>query len=294
MKRNISALAAVMVCAVMLASCGENNGQGLTDETTAPNETIGFSAVETTSETTSDETSETTEAATTTEETTTSEAETVSEEITEEEGLVYASLEEFANSDIKNIGGTETAFEESCTYNFTNTLGDASSFYLDVESVDKTIAMTMAFDEKRIALDAVDENGERFIIIIKDSLMYMLDPAEKEGFYMQVDESIWDEYNSEEMLGEIDIDEDSIKESEYLNSCPVIIDGEKFTCESDGESCFLYNEDGELSAIVVSDDSYEINALIVNKFTDTVPSSAFDIPDGYELTDLDAALAELQ
>ncbi len=292
MKRNISALAAVMVCAVMLTSCGGNNEQGLTDETAAPNETIGFSAAEVTASVTTEAVTTTAEETTTSEtEAATSEAETTSDE---DEGLVYASLEEFANSDLGSIEGTEIAFEESCTYDFTNTLGDADSFFLDVESVDDTIAMTMAFEEKKIALDAIDENGERFIVIIKDSTMYMLNPAEKQGFYMQADESIWDEYNSEEMLGEIDIDEDAIKESEYLNSCPVIIDGEKFTCESDGESCFLYNEDGELSAIVVSDDSYEINALIVNKFTAEVPSSAFDIPDEYELTDLDAALSALQ
>ncbi len=290
MKRIISGLAAFAVCAFMFAACGENSGSAeINDETSLANETIIASVVEeTTVSTTAATTSETSASSEETEE------ETSEAEVTDEDILSYASLDEFANSDLESIEGTEVVFSESLTYDFLGTLEDAEGFYLDVESVDGKIAMTMAFADRQISLDAIDETGERFIVIIKDSTMYMLDPAEKSGFYMQTDEDIWDEYNSKDMLDEINIDEESIKNNDYLYRCPVEIDGEEYTCEFDEESYFIYDTDNDLCAIALNDDSYEVNALIVHKFTGDVPSSAFDIPEGYEMTDLDAALAALQ
>ena len=277
MKKIISAIAALTACAVMLSACGGNSGSDLTDEietsASVSEETKAAEAEETTEETT--EASETSETA---EEVTDSADE---EQAPAEAAASFASLDEFAASDIEELAFSPVEVKESNIYDFTMAFVGATSMYIDAASTDGSMAMTMAADaNNRIAMDVTDTDGSRAIMIIKDMKMYMLDPSTSTGMYTSVDEMA-------------SIDEDDITDSEVIMYCPVSIDGTTYTVEAMDEGCMLFNGDGSLYAIV-SDESTDINVLLINSLTSEVPSNAFDVPEGYELTDLDAAMAAQQ
>ena len=123
--------------------------------------------------------------------------------------------------------------------------------------------------------------------------MYMLDPSTMTGMYYEVDESIFDEYNTEELLGQLSIDENAISKTEKIDSCKVEIDGKAYTFEYSEGAGFLF-DNGKLCAILSNETSLDITVLLVNEFSGKVPANAFDIPDGYELVDLSEAMAGLQ
>ncbi len=291
MKKIISAIAALTACAVMLSACGGNSGSDLTDEietsASVSEETKAAEAEETTEETT--EASETSETA---EEVTDSADE---EQAPAEAAASFASLDEFAASDIEELAFSPVEVKESNIYDFTMAFVGATSMYIDAASTDGSMAMTMAADaNNRIAMDVTDTDGSRAIMIIKDMKMYMLDPSTSTGMYTSVDESIFEEYDLKAAFEEMaSIDEDDITDSEVIMYCPVSIDGTTYTVEAMDEGCMLFNGDGSLYAIV-SDESTDINVLLINSLTSEVPSNAFDVPEGYELTDLDAAMAAQQ
>lgn len=304
MKKIISAIAALAACAVMLTACGGDTGTAdLQDEVTTTSAAVTEGNDDTDSVPESDEADEKDE----------KDEDGISsddEEITNEEDTsedddnsgdsapvssVYASLDEFAMSDIGSLPYKKVAATDTNTYDFVKTLEGANGLYLNVESTDNTFAMSMAFDAKNnIALDMIDESGVRVLIIITNFKMYMLDPSSMTGMYFAVDESIFDDYNMEEMLSQINIDENAISDSEEIDSCNVEIAGEEYTFEYSGGSGFLYKADGKLYAIVTDNDSLDLTALIVNEFSGNVPANAFDIPSGYELVDLSDAMAGLE
>lgn len=290
MKKIISALAALTACAVMLSACGGNSGSDLTDEietsASVSEETKAAEAEETTGETTeASETSETAEEVTGADE----------EQVSAENAASFASLDEFAASDIEELAFAPVEVKESNIYDFTMTFVGATSMYIDAASTDGSMAMTMAADaNNKIAMDVTDTDGSRAVIIIKDMKMYMLDPSTSTGMYTSVDESIFEEYDLKAAFEEMaSIDEDDITDSEVIMCCPVSINGTTYTVEAMDEGCMLFNGDGSLYAIV-SDGSTDINVLLINSLTSEVPSNAFDVPEGYELTDLDAAMAAQQ
>lgn len=307
MKKIISAIAALTACAVMLTACGGG------DTSTELQDEITTTAAEevTTSEEADDnsnEGSETEKADSSNEDDNDSDSADIDngddDEIKDDDtdkgssepaSVVFASLSEFAESDLYDLPYEKTAAADSNTYDFIKTLEGADGLYLDIESTDKSVAMTMAFDAKNnIAMDVTDDTGTRVIIIITNMTMYMLEPTSMSGFYYAVDESVFDDYNMEEMLGQINIDEASLSDSEDIDSCTVEIGGTKYVFEFSNGSGFLYKTDGTLCAILTNDNSLEITTLIVNEFSKNVPANAFDIPSGYELVDLEAALGGLE
>ncbi len=275
MKKIFAAIAAVTVCAVMFTACGGKQDTVTTSETTAAvsEETKSAAAEDAPAES---ETTETTEA----EET--AEAEEISAEV-----YSFASLDEFADSGYEALTYTAVNVKDSNTYDFVMDFEGATSMYIDAEETDGTTAMTMALDaENRIAMD-VTADGARSIIIIKDMKMYMLDPATSTGYYMTIDESIFEEYDLKEAFSEIaSFDESDISDSEEIMSCKVSIGGEDYTAEKVEDGCMLFNADGSIYAIVGEENDSSISALIINSMSSEVPDSAFDIPDGYTLSDL--------
>lgn len=201
--------------------------------------------------------------------------------------VVFASIDELAEADFSAIDFDQTAAADSYTYEFVKTLEGAEGFYLDVESTDGSMAMAMAFDSnKNIAMNvSSSELGGEMNIIITDMTMYMLDPSTMTGMYYAVDESIFDEYNPEEALSQISVDEGVLSDSETIDSCKVQIGGKEYVFEYSNGAGFLY-DGGKLCAIISQDDSVELSALIVNEFSGNIPAGIFDIPDGYELVDL--------
>lgn len=292
MKKIISAIAALSVCAAMLTGCG---GGGSTAElqnetTTAPVVTTTAVNVVFDNDEASEETAETkgkTEEASETKKEEETTAATEPEDSADEKPE-FDSLDEFAQYDLSSLSYEKVKAEDSHTYDFVKALEGAEGFYLDVETTDGTISMTMALQGKNISMDYIDDTGTRVLVLITDYVMYMFDPSTMVCYYFEVDESIFDEYNTDELLSQIDIDESKLAKAEKVESCKVNIDGTDYTFEYSDGSGFLYDVNGKMYAIVSNDSSLDMNVLIIHEFSANVPAGTFDIPDGYEMMDFSA------
>ena len=290
MKKIIGAITALLMCAAMLTACGNGTTAELQDDITTT------TAAETTTALKEEEPEATAifeedETKANEEETTTTAAETESTDAAP--AADFASVDELTKIDFSDLATEQIAAEDSYTYQFMKTLEGAEGFYLDVKATDGSMAMKMAFDSnKNIAISVFSAKDDMTMdIIITDMKMYMLDPVTKTGLYYEVDESIFDEYNPEEALGQIAVNEDTLSNAQALNCCTVKINGKNYVFESADEAGLLFNSNGDLYAIVTNDSSSELTALIVNEFSKNVPANAFDIPSDYELADLMAAMA---
>lgn len=204
----------------------------------------------------------------------------------------FASFDELAEADFSALIMEQINDEESYTYEFLKTLEGADGFYLDVESTDGTMSMSMAFSGQDLAMNVKStKENVNLNILLSDMMLYILDPSTKTGLYYQVDESIFNEYSVDSALGQISIDKESLENSSELNSCMIRIGGKDYILESASGSGFVFEPDGNLCAIVSTGNSSERIALMVNEFSGKVPANAFDVPSGYELIDFMAALA---
>lgn len=288
MKKIIAAATALFVCAAMLTACNtgtaDTSGDVVDSITTAGEET-------TTTETETETTTTATETETTTTATETETTATEAESSGSAPAASFASVDELAKSDFFALATEKVDAENSYTYEFMKTLEDADGFYLDVKSTDGNMAMKMAFDSnKNIAISVFSAEDDTTVdIIITNMTMYMLDPVTKTGFYYAVDESIFDEYNPEEALSQIAVDENSLANA----YCTVQVGGKDYVLETTDDAGLLFDSSGKLYAIVTNDSSSELPALIVNEFSGNVPANAFDIPSDYEMTDLMAAFSGL-
>ena len=163
---------------------------------------------------------------------------------------------------------------------------------MDVEATDGSVAMVIALSGKDVYLkmsgSGVDEN---VTIMIKDSLMYMIDDSTKSGYYFAADEDTMNEYSVEEMLGEIDMDKE-IEDAEDVKVCKVEIGGKEYTFEvAETGGGFLFDGD-ELYAIINPESDADFNALVVHDFSGNVPSGIFELPSDYELIDLRALIED--
>ena len=285
MKKFLAAIISLSLCGVMLSACGNDSG---TNDVTE-NSTTSAAAENTNAETEAD-----TEAETKAEEETEAETEAAGDDNSAAAASgSYASVDDFAkDSSVFSLPTETISAADSFTYGFVKTLEGATEFYMDVESTDGSMAMIMALSGKEIYMkmsgSAAEENAT---IIIKDSIMYMLDDSTKSGYYFAADEDVMNEYNVEELLSEIDMDKE-IEDAEDVKVCKVEIDGKTYTFEvAETGGGFLFDGD-ELYAIINSESDEEFNALIVHEFSGNVPSGIFELPSDYELIDLMAALGE--
>ena len=295
MKKILSAIAALTVCAAMLAGCtGSGTPATVQDEAATTSATAAADAGDDSDDSIKDETD--TEDEDSTDEGSDENADDTYS--TDDNGEVpsYASMDEFVNSDYTSLDYEQIGAKESLTFEFTKTIAGIKEVYMDVESTDGTMAMMMAFDSNNnIAMSVIGFGADTEMnIIITDMVMYMLDPASKTGLYYAVDESIFEEYNTDDILSSLDFDMDSFSDSEKIGVCKVQIDGKEYVFEYSEEAKmgYLFEEDGNLVAIAYADDTYEFSALVINEFSGTVPAGVYDIPDDYELVDLSEFMNE--
>lgn len=288
MKKFLAAILSLSLCGVMLAGCGGNGADStLSDETTSAAADMG--AAEAGTEEKKDETEADTEAETETE----AEAEAEADDSAAVVGGSYSTVDDFAKDSTVFSLPTETvSAADSLTYGFVKTLEGAAEFYMDVEAADGSMAMIMAISDKEIYVKMSGSAAEgNATVMIKDSVMYMLDDSAKTGYFFAADEDVMNEYNVEELLSEIDMDKE-IEDAEDVKVCKVDIGGKTYTFEvAETGGGFLFDGD-ELYAIIDPDSDEEYNALIVHEFSGNVPSGIFELPSDYELVDLMAALGE--
>ncbi|MDE6599469.1 MAG: hypothetical protein K2K34_05250 [Oscillospiraceae bacterium] len=286
MKKFLAAIISLSLCGVMLAGCGGSGTDStVSDETTSAAADIG--AAEADTEEKKNETEADTEAET--------EADTEAEadDDTAVVGGSYDTVDAFAkDSSVFSLPTETVSAGDSLTYKFVRTLEGATEFYMDVEATDGSMAMIMALSGKEIYMkmsgSAAEENAT---IIIKDSVMYMLDDSTKSGYYFAADEDVMNEYNVEELLSEIDMDKE-IEDAEDVKVCKVDIGGKTYTFEvAETGGGFLFDGD-ELYAIINPESDADFNAQVVHEFSGNVPSVIFELPSDYELVDLMAALGE--
>lgn len=296
MKKLISAIAAVVSCAVILTACGGNSGADVEDGAgaSAPEGTKAVSVIDDIETVKTD--AESTES-------------TKSEEITESTNSEaaadsaspsgstpsFASLDEFAASDLSALTYVDTAAEKSNTYNFIMDFEGATALYLDAETTDGSTSAKMAVDaNNNISVDAA-EGGDRSVIILKDMKMYILDPSSKSCYYMAADESIFQEYDLKNAFEEMaSIDKSSISSTQIVQSANVSINGKDYVFEGVEGGGMLYNTNGSIYAVINNENSSDITALVINSFTKDLPAGVFDIPSDYELIDFDAVIGSQQ
>ena len=285
MKKFLAAIISLSLCGVMLAGCGGNDAGGTVYDETVSAADTDASAADTEEE--KDETEADTE------DETEAETEAEADDGAAVVGGSYDNVDAFAkDSSVFSLPTETISAGDSLTYGFVKTLEGATEFYMDVEATDGSMAMIMALSGKEIYMkmsgSAAEENAT---IIIKDSVMYMLDDSTKSGYYFEADEDVMNEYNVEELLSEIDMDQE-IEDAEDVKVCKVDIGGKTYTFEvAETGGGFLFDGD-ELYAIINPDSDEEFNALIVHEFSGNVPSGIFELPSDYELIDLMAALGE--
>jgi len=289
MKKLLATVLSLSLCGVMFAACGGSGTEdtGLTESQTS-------SATETTKTETETET-ETTETETETE----TDTETNTETETEAKAAdgAYASIEEFAkDSSVFSLPDETVSAADSLTYGFVKTLEGATEFYMDVEATDGSVKMVMALSGKDVYMKVAEASSdENLTIIIKDSVVYMMEDSSKSGYYMTATDDIMSEYNVDEFLSELNFDKDfdeEIENAEDVKTCKVTIDGKEYTFEvAETGGGFLFDGD-KLYAIINSESINDMNAIIVHEFSGTVPSDIFELPSDYELVDLEAAMAE--
>lgn len=200
----------------------------------------------------------------------------------------YDDLTALAESDVFDLAEDTVSAKKSNTYNFLKTLDGAEELYLDVEAEDGSMSMVMGMAADKIAMKMKEPGSDtNMTIIITDNVMYMLDDATKTGYSMEADESMLEEYNLEEILGELNIDEE-IDDAEDVMVCGVKVDGEVYTFEvAETGGGFLYDSKDKLCAIVADDDD---TVLKINEFNADAPDDIFEVPSDYEVIDMASLL----
>lgn len=299
MKKLISAIAAVVSCAVILTACGGNSGADVEDGAgaSAPEGTKAVSVIDDIETVKNDaESTESTESTKNEEITESTNSEAAADSAAPSGSTPsFASLDEFAASDLSALTYVDTAAEKSNTYNFIMDLEGATALYVDAETTDGSTSAKMALDaNNNISIDAA-EGGDRSIIILKDMKMYILDPLSKSCYYMSVDESIFQEYDLKKAFEEMaSIDKSSISSTQIVQSANVSINGKDYVFEGVEGGGMLYNTNGSIYAVINNENSSDITALVINSLTKDLPAGVFDIPSDYELIDFDAVIGSQQ
>lgn len=201
----------------------------------------------------------------------------------------FASLDKFAASDLDKLTYTSVSAKKSKTYDFAMGFAGAESVYVDAETTDGSLSMKMAFNIDGDCSFNFTEEDESVRLIIKGSKVYLLDPASKIGVCTKLSDDEIKEYQDSMKKSFSDlssIDKYTISEKEKVKTCTVTIDGEKYTVERFENKCILFDAEGSIYAMVDKGSS-EVNVLLINEYTTTIPANALKIPSGYEIMDLD-------
>lgn len=133
-----------------------------------------------------------------------------------------------------------------------------------------------------LSLD-VTVGEDRFVYIVKDNTLTVLDPANRVSQQMEITdevqsflETVFASVDNILSLGQADV--------EYQKGT-VTIDGVKYETEeavNDGSTVkFVYKDDGTLAHIILADGATETDVRIT-AFDGDVEENQFDVPDGYK------------
>lgn len=297
MKKILAAIISLTMCAAMFTACGKDaDTVEVTDITTTVSETVSkaetsvMEEAETEPEKAAEETTEAeTEKAT--------EAETETEKVTEAETkaeaaekVSYSSVKEFVDSgDAFSLSTAEIPAGDSLTYDWIRIFEGAAGIYMDVEYFDGSMAMVMGMEQNRMYMYMYEpSSGTNMTIILNGGKMYMLDDASKTGYSMTADESIMEEYDVEELLGDIDFDAET-ENADDVKVAKLDIDGKEYTLEiADTGGAFLFDNNEKIKAIIVEENGSPM-ALKINDFSGDTPDELFEVPSGYQIVDIDSA-----
>lgn len=297
MKKILAAIISLTMCAAMFTACGKDADTAeVTDITTTVSETVSkaetsvMEEAETEPEKAAEETTEAeTEKAT--------EAETETEKVTEAETKAeaaekasYSSIEKFVESgDAFSLSTAEIPAGDSLTYDWIRIFEGAAGIYMDVEYFDGSMAMVMGMEQNRMYMYMYEpSSGTNMTIILNGGKMYMLDDASKTGYSMTADESIMEEYDVEELLGDIDFDAET-ENADDVKVAKLDIDGKEYTLEiADTGGAFLFDNNDKIKAIIVEENGSPM-ALKINDFSGDTPDELFEVPSGYQIIDIDSA-----
>ena len=305
MKKILAAIISLTMCAAMFTACGKDADTAeVTDITTTVSETV--SKAETSvmeeaetepekvaEETTEAETEKATEAETETEKVTEAETEKATEAETKAEDAEkasYSSVKEFVDSgDAFSLSTAEIPAGDSLTYDWIRIFEGAAGIYMDVEYFDGSMAMVMGMEQNRMYMYMYEpSSGTNMTIILNGGKMYMLDEASKTGYSMTADESIMEEYDVEELLGDIDFDAET-ENADDVKVAKLDIDGKEYTLEiADTGGAFLFDNNDKIKAIIVEENGSPM-ALKINDFSGDTPDELFEVPSGYQIVDIDSA-----
>lgn len=273
MKKFLSSIIALSLCGLMLTACSSNEDNA---ETTTVSETTSTEEL-----TVSD--SETEKSESEIEETTT--ANDVDTAVSDASG--YASMEDFAASDVFSLSTEEVPFEESLTYAFSQSLTGATELYIDMEMVGSNgmgMAMAVTADNKMSMNMSYPDFGLDMTMLYKDSTLYNLDNTSKTGEYT-VNESFMDDYDLATAFEQIGVNE-SLLNTENISKCTVDIGGKEYTFEVAGESGgILFDSEGDISLIISLYEGVNV-AFITHDYSNKVPDGIFEIPADYTLTEI--------
>ena len=309
MKKILAAIISLAMCAAMFTACGKDADTAeVTDITTTVSETVSKAetsvmeeaetepekaAEETTEAKTEAETEKATEAETETEKVTEAETEKATEAETKAETAEkasYSSIEKFVESgDAFSLSTAEIPAGDSLTYDWIRIFEGAAGIYMDVEYFDGSMAMVMGMEQNRMYMYMYEPSSEtNMTIILNGGKMYMLDDATKTGYSMTADESIMEEYDVEELLGDIDFDAET-ENADDVKVAKLDIDGKEYTLEiADTGGAFLFDNNDKIKAIIVEENGSPM-ALKINDFSGDTPDELFEVPSGYQIIDIDSA-----
>ncbi len=205
----------------------------------------------------------------------------------------YSSLSEFAKDEgIYSLPSETISAADSKSYQFGKTLEGTEKLYMDAEEADGSFKMGMAISKdgvyiRLVTTETTEDTPADMTIIIKGDTMYMLDNDAKAG-YTTSGEAFAEEIDAEGIMEQFAGMNTGVDADAELKSCTVNIGGKDYTFEYDGEG-ILYDGD-KIYAIIAGSNEYEFDVLIINELGSDIPDGIFDIPEDYQIADLDIAL----
>ena len=175
----------------------------------------------------------------------------------------------------EGISRTQALFSE-----YSKETGVHLGLSMENDGMDTAVELYQLGDN--LSLD-VTVGGDRFVYIVKDNTLTVLDPANQVSEQMEITdevqgflETISSGVDNILSLGQADV--------EYQKGT-VTIDGVKYETEeavNEGSTVkFAYRDDGALAYIITLDGATE-REIRITAFDGNVEESRFDIPDGYE------------
>lgn len=193
----------------------------------------------------------------------------------------FASVNEFAESEISMLPFESVSFKSSNTYDFLNTFDSKKFLHLDIADLSSNSFLTIYLDNKnnRLAITIVrDDIGMVLPIIVAGSKVHMLDPMNMTCVYTDADKSVFTD-----ILSLIGVDKKAVSDSKNISSCKITIGSKEYIFENCAGGGFLYETNGNPYAIVSNADSLDYSIKEIKEFSENVPDGVFDIPEGYVL-----------